>query len=248
MVLQDHFRPPLSVRRHWHAFHNAWATYISSDLNQRLPEGYFAEANVQFGIEIAVATFEAAGSISNDNTSPDEHIDSPARQTSAGWTVPVPTQTIPIAIITDTVEILVFNREAGPTLTGAIELVSPANKDRPAHRDAFVSKCAAYLQQGIGLIIIDVVTDRRANLHDDLLVRLRASGVAPWDAELYAVAYRPVQRAGQPSLDIWQAVVAVGEPLPTLPLWLRGNLYLPIDLDATYHRTCHEQRIMANGV
>jgi hypothetical protein len=47
MALQDHFRPPLSVRRHWHAFHNAWATYISSDLNQRLPEGYFAEANVQ---------------------------------------------------------------------------------------------------------------------------------------------------------------------------------------------------------
>ena len=61
MVLQDHFRPPLSIRRHWHAFHNAWATYISSDLNQRLPEGYFAEANVQFGIEIDVATFEEAG-------------------------------------------------------------------------------------------------------------------------------------------------------------------------------------------
>ena len=60
MALQDHFRPPLSVRRHWHAFHNAWATYISSDLNQRLPEGYFAEANVQFGIEIDVATIEEA--------------------------------------------------------------------------------------------------------------------------------------------------------------------------------------------
>lgn len=58
MSLQDHFHPPLSVRRHWHAFHNAWATYIASDLNQRLPEGYFAEPNVQFGIEIDVATFE----------------------------------------------------------------------------------------------------------------------------------------------------------------------------------------------
>src|SRR5712691_3147394 len=105
MALQDHFRPPLSVRRHWHAFHNAWATYISSDLNQRLPEGYFAEANVQFGIEIDVATFEEAGSISTENAFPDEHIDSPSTETSVGWTVPVPTQTIPIAIITDTVEI-----------------------------------------------------------------------------------------------------------------------------------------------
>jgi hypothetical protein len=58
--LQDHFHPPLSIRRHWHAFHNAWATYIASDLNRRLPEGYFAEPNVQFGIEIDVAAFEAA--------------------------------------------------------------------------------------------------------------------------------------------------------------------------------------------
>ena len=61
MTLQDHFRPPLGVRRHWHAFHNSWATYISADLNRRLPEGYFAEANVQFGIEIDVAAFEESG-------------------------------------------------------------------------------------------------------------------------------------------------------------------------------------------
>ena len=56
MTLLDHFRPPLSTRRHWHAFHNAWATYIAGDLNASLPEGYFAEPNVQFGIEIDVAT------------------------------------------------------------------------------------------------------------------------------------------------------------------------------------------------
>jgi hypothetical protein len=31
MGLLDHFRPPLSNRLHWHAFHNAWATYIASD-------------------------------------------------------------------------------------------------------------------------------------------------------------------------------------------------------------------------
>jgi hypothetical protein len=133
-------------------------------------------------------------------------------------------------------------------LAGVIELVSPANKDRPAHRDAFVSKCAAYLQQGVGLIVVDMVTDRRANLHDELLARLHAPGVAPWDAALYAVSYRPVNRAGQANLDMWQTVVAVGYSLPTLPLWLRGSVCVPVDLDATYHRTCREQRLMANGV
>jgi hypothetical protein len=247
MALQDHFRPPLSVRRHWHAFHNAWATYISSDLNQRLPEGYFAEANVQFGIEIDVATFEEAGMEATRPTASSEGIDYPPTESSTGWSIPAPTHTVPMAILTDTMEVLVFNQEAGPTLAGAIELVSPANKDRPAHRDAFVSKCAAYLQQGVGLVVVDVVTDRRANLHDELLARLHAFGVVPWEAELYVVSYRPVQHAGQPSLDMWQEPVVVGSSLPTMPLWLRGHLCFPVDLEATYNRTCREQRIMANG-
>jgi hypothetical protein len=206
VTLQDHFHPPLSLRRHWHAFHNAWATYIASYLNQQLPEGYFAEANVQFGIEIDVAP-------------------------------------VPLFITTDVVEVLVFDQEAGPTLAGAIELVSPANKDRPAHRDAFVSKCTTYLQQGVGLIVVDVVTDRSANLHEELLARLHSPSEVPLNAELYAVAYRPVIRAGQPSLDIWQEPLGVGRSLPTMPLWLPGSLSLPVDFEATYSRTCQEQRI-----
>ena len=237
MALRDHFRPPLGVRRHWHAFHNAWATYLSSDLNRRLPEGFFAEANVQFGVEIDVAAFEEAGGAPTGE---------PARE--ATWTALAPTQTVPIAILTDVVEVLVFSQEGGPTLAGAIELVSPANKDRPAHRDAFVSKCAAYLQQGIGLVIVDVVTDRKANLHEDLLSRLATAGVVPLEAELYASSYRPVRREGQPTLDIWQEALAVGRPLPTLPLWLRGQLCVPVELEATYDRTCREQRIGGAGV
>ena len=58
MALLDHFHPPLEGRRHWHSFHNAWATSIAAGLNQHLPQGYFAEPNVQFGIEIDVATFD----------------------------------------------------------------------------------------------------------------------------------------------------------------------------------------------
>src|SRR6266702_8813656 len=142
MALQDHFRPPLSIRRHWHAFHNAWATYLAADLNQGLPEGYFAEPNVQFGIEIDVATFEETGRDSFGG----DGMDHKPVASGEGWAAPAPTLTIPISIITDAVAVLVYDREAGPTLAGAIELVSPANKDRPAHREAFVSKCEVYLQ------------------------------------------------------------------------------------------------------
>jgi hypothetical protein len=248
MVLQDHFGPPLGMRRHWHAFPNAWATYIASDLNGRLPEGYFAEPNVQFGIEIDVAAFEEAEGF---HAMPSVWPDGTA---AGGWSAPAPTQTIPLPILTDVVEVLVYGREGGPTLAGAIELISPANKDRPEHRDAFVTKCAAYLQQGLGLVVVDVVTGRRADLHRDLLGRLGASPLSPFPAASalqaggpYAASYRPIERDGQPSLDIWHESLSIGGPLPGLPLWLRGALCLHIDLDGTYNRTCREGRIPVGG-
>src|ERR1700726_3649743 len=93
--LHDPFHPPLSMRRHWHAFHNAWATYLSSNLNRRLPAGYFAEPNVQFGIEIDVATLEESGRV-------------PVEGSPSGlWSPPAPLQTVPFSIITDIVEVTV---------------------------------------------------------------------------------------------------------------------------------------------
>jgi hypothetical protein len=206
-------------------------------LNARLPDGYFAEPNVQFGIEIDVAAF--------DDTEFTPSMVLAAAPVRPGWNAPAPTLTIPLPVITDAVEVLVFDREGGPTLAGAIELVSPSNKDRPANRDAFVTKCAAYLQQGIGLVVVDVVTDRHSHWHDELLRRLSWTEEPTQDTDLSAAAYRPVERSGQSNLDIWQESLGLGLVLPTMPLWLRGNLCLPVDLESTYDRTCREHRITA---
>src|SRR5439155_12505055 len=103
-------------------------------------------------------------------------------------------------------------------LIGAIELVSPANKDRAGHREAFVSKCASMLQEAIGLMIVDIVTDRRADLHAELLKRLNEAITAP-ASDLWAAAYRPWQEGEQTKLEIWHEPLALGRPLPTLPLW-----------------------------
>jgi hypothetical protein len=243
MALLDHFHPPLSLQRHWHAFNNAWATYIAAALNLQLPPGYFAEPNVQFGLEIDVATFdEPLDRLALDRSRRNGGVALTTR-TTAVWTPPAPTQTIPFPLAADQVEVLVFDREAGPTLVGAIELVSPANKDRPAHRDAFVSQCLTYLHQAIGLVVVDIVTARSGNLHDELMARLSAPDPVRSNAELYAVAYRPVSREGEPDLDLWLETLEIGDLLPTMPLWLPGAICLPIELDATYERTCQEQRI-----
>ncbi len=223
IVLLDHFRPPLSNRRHGHSFHNSWATYLPSALNAHLPVGYFAEANVQYGIEIDVAAFEDAAPV---------------------WAPRPPDLSVPVTLAEAVVEVGVFSRSGGPTLAAAIELVSPANKDRPATRDALVSKCAAYIQAGVGVVIVDVVTDRAADLHGELLARLGA-GTSGAGSPLFAAAYRPVERAAAAALDVWHEPLAVGRSLPTLPLWLRGGPCLPVELHATYDRTCREQRVPA---
>jgi hypothetical protein len=156
MPLLDHFHPPLSERRHWHAFHNSWATYLSSQLNALLPSGYFAEANVQFGIEIDVAALEEPGAV----------------LAPSSWSPPPPQASPLFEMSGVVVEVGIFSRSGGPHLAGVVALVSPANKDRPLHREAFVSKCATYLQAGVGLVLVDVVTERAADLHRELLVRL----------------------------------------------------------------------------
>jgi hypothetical protein len=242
-MLQDHFRPPLSTRRHWHAFHNAWATYIASDLNAKLPEGYFAEPNVQFGIEIDVAAFEE----SQQEFANETGVIQLPTESQRRWRPPEATQNVPFLPTTESIEVSIFDSETGPILKGAIELVSPANKDRTAHRTAFVSKCETYLRQGIGLIVVDVVTVRQANLPGELLARLTEGKASSAKLNLYAVAYRAIERNGQPSLDIWQEELAIGSILPTLPLWLRGEICLPVDLATTYERTCREQRITVSS-
>lgn len=226
MPLLDHFHPPLSERRHWHSFHNSWATYLSSQLNTLLPAGYFAEANVQFGIEIDVAAIQEPG----------------AAGTPTGWVPPSPQASHPFELSHVVVEVGIFSRSGGPQLAGAVELVSPANKDRPTHREAFVSKCVTYLQAGVGLVLVDVVTERPADLHRELLVRLGVADPGPGSA-LSGSAYRPVERDGGGTLDVWREPIALGQTLPTLPLWLRGGFCLPVELEATYERTCIEQRV-----
>lgn len=124
---------------------------------------------------------------------------------------------------------------------GAIELVSPANKDRPEARDAFVAKCESLLAAGIGLLMVDVVTNRRANLHELLLDRL-GHAERSGDGQLYAGAYHPVQRHERANVDIWTEKMEIGKALPTMPLFLRGGPCIPVDLNGTYQRTCVEQR------
>src|SRR5437899_1625370 len=69
----------------------------------------------------------------------------------------------------DVYEVQVFDEKRHCRLVAAVEIVSPANKDRPEHRQAFVSKCAGLLREQVSIVIVDVVTTRTQNLYEELL-------------------------------------------------------------------------------
>jgi hypothetical protein len=122
----------------------------------------------------------------------------------------------------------------------AIEIVSPANKDRPEHRRLFTAKCAGLLREGVSVVIVDVVTTRTANLYGELLALIGQPGPSP-GAEplaLYATACRVRPRESDWLLETWAEPLNIGRPLPTLPLWLAADLALPLDLDESYEQSC----------
>jgi hypothetical protein len=249
MPLLDHFQPPLYPRHRWHGFHNAWATYLAAALNGALPPGYFAEPNVQFSLKIdtavlreTVVAYTVSPQLANAEGVNGTH-------DTAVWQPSTPTQSIPFEPAPDHVEVLIYEETGGPTLVGVIELVSPANKDRPAQRNAFTAKCENFLRMGVGLVVIDVVTTYKANLHHALLQRIHSSADEQSNPDtLYMVAYHPVERDGESALDIWYEGLALGQVLPTMPLWLRGGPCMAVALETTYQRTCQEQRISIEPV
>ena len=243
MQLLDHFHPPLSMVRHWESFHARWAAAIADVLNDALlPMEYFAEVQVHVGsrVEVDVGTFaDASAGVSHAQRSGTVRATLAARP----WAPPTPVMIMP-AVFPDSLEVLIFRTETGPTLVAAIALVSQGNKDRQEHRRAFAAKCSSYLQQGIGLMLIDIVTNRQANLHNEVVSLLDAGEqfLLPMEP-LYAMAYRPVRREDTAEIEVWPATLAVGQPLPLLPLPLDKAIFMPLDLGATYTEACERSRL-----
>jgi hypothetical protein len=241
MPLYDHFHPPVEDDLPWDTLHSGWASNLAIALNQRwLTADFVALEHTHLGpsVEIDVGTFER-----DHSPAPSLPNGGPVSTLPQVWAPPAPKATIP-AVFPDTFEVRVYSKKDGRRLVGAIELVSPANKDRPQERRTFVAKCASYLAQGISVVIIDIVTTRHANLHNELIQFLQSPGAnLPEEAHLYATAFRPVLRDEQPQFDVWAEGCAVGAPLPTMPLRLTGDLFVPVELEPTYVETCHQRKL-----
>jgi hypothetical protein len=244
MPLRDHFHPPVSNRHSWEAFHAQWPAMLVTRLAPVLPLGFLAEPRVHLGrfYEIDIGTFETAD---RDELSPDSPGGGGGGVATAPYVAPSPTAVIDADLGEEyEYEVLVFDATRERTLV-AVEFVSPANKDRPEHRRAFVTKCAALLQKGICVSLVDVVTGRQSDLYAELLEMIGRSDPTwqPGETAIYAVSCRPRTVRGRSRLETWAYPLELGRPLPSLPLWLTDGLAISLDLEGSYEETCRALQI-----
>lgn len=240
MPMRDHFQPPMSHIASWEEVHGMWPAVMVQQLFQTLPAGYVAAPRVHRGaqVEIDVATYELDTNRQTPfSSSPTEGNGGAA---TAVWAPPQPTLEIETELPEqDDYEVRVYDETHRRELVAAVEIISPANKDRPENRRAFVAKCAALLQKNVCVSIVDLITARHFNLYTDLLDFIgwsdpTHSPIPP----IYAVTCRARTLGKVPRVATWEYPLSVGIPLPTLPIWLTEELAISLDLEASYEETC----------
>ena len=128
-------------------------------------------------------------------------------------------------------------------VVAVIKVLSLGNKNSRHALRSFVEKTLIFLDQGVSLLIIDLFPPSRRDpqgIHKVIWDEIREKPFElPSDKLLTLVAYT----AGAVK-TAYVEPVAVGEPLPDMPLFLDPDTYILVPLEATYlaaWETCPEE-------
>jgi hypothetical protein len=227
MPIHDWTRVPSGL---FHHFHQMWSASLTTALNDgRLPKGHFAYIEQKTGGPepdiIAVHTGRRA------KPSP-----------GGGTAVLTPPRTKLVARLES--DEAVYARKANRVVirhhlgevVAVIEIVSPGNKDGRDAFESFVRKAVAFLRAGVHLVIVDLFppTPRDPQgVHKAILDGFKDLPFdPPPDKPLTLVGYS----AGDP-LTAYIEPVAVGDPMPDMPLFLTPDEWVPVPLEPTYQAT-----------
>jgi hypothetical protein len=124
-------------------------------------------------------------------------------------------------------------------VVAAVLFVSPQDKRTTARLAAFAERAVGALAHGVHLLIVDLFPPSRRDpqgMHKVIWDRLHDEPFAlPPDKPLTLAAY-----AVGTETVAYVEPVAVGDPLPDMPVFLTGDRYVPCPLEATY-QTAWEQ-------
>jgi len=135
----------------------------------------------------------------------------------------------------------------GPVLVSELDLITPTTKDPANPRvSSFVGERVDSLRTGVGVVIVVIVTSGGGNLHDEISGRFTTDPAALFaeDTSLYAVAYRTRSEGSRTKLESWPHRLTLGGLLPTLPLCIAHDAFVPVDSEATYSEACRRRRII----
>jgi hypothetical protein len=118
-------------------------------------------------------------------------------------------------------------------VVAVIEIVSPGNKGGAAPLRKFTEKAAEFLMAGVNLLIADLFPPSPRDpegIHPVVWEQFdRCDFVLPPGRDLTLVSY-----LGGSSKEAFIEPVAVGFPLPDMPLFLSRDLYVRVPLESTY--------------
>ncbi|HEX5442459.1 MAG TPA: DUF4058 family protein [Pirellulales bacterium] len=214
----------------FHDFHQSWITEIKRALNQgRLPPDYYALAE------------QIAGGLGPDVLT----LQSPTRDAHR---LEDPTCAVALAEHPPQVQFhlraegdwhaakanaVVIRHVSDHRVISILEIVSPGNKSSVHGLHAFVNKAVEMLQSGIHLLVVDVFPPGPRDpqgIHKAIWDEVADNPFAlPANQRLTLAAY-----AARAWPEAFVEAVAVGDRLPDMPLFLSGDFYVPVPLEAAY--------------
>ena len=213
----------------WSSVHQAWITEIVRYLKPRLPEPYRIRMGTTPRMLLSVGGTPDAHVRSVPGADALQLEDAEAGVATATLFQP----DLEIAVPDLDVDLAAFVEHSG-RIVAALELVSPRNKDRPAAREETYARYAAYLHDGVNLVLVDVHAKPDRPTVPDRFSERFGLGRPPLPAP-YAAVYR-VGEDTSPGrrLALWTFPLTVHEPLPTVPVPLTVHSSVGLDLNDTY--------------
>ncbi len=222
----------------FHDFHHAWIEEIKRVLNSgTLPPDYYAMAEQQAGVfGPDVLTLQVGAPATEYSVSHRESSE------NGGTVVTTPPQ-VKLTAETDMEfcrrkqNSVVVRHVSGDRIIAVVEIVSQGNKSSQVAIRAFVDKATQLLLQGVHLLIIDLQAPgpRDPNgIHSVIWYDMTSQEYPQPEKPLTLAAYESGP-AGV-STKAYVQPIAVGDPLPDMPLFLKPGAHVPLPMEATYVR------------
>jgi hypothetical protein len=224
----------------FHHFHHEWISEISRAVNHRLlGTDYYALAEqIAGGLGPDVLTLQRPHS--QEGASAAERISKPAAQPSASTLMLAENPPQARYLITDEPRWYAAKRKSvtirhvsGDRVVAVIEIISPGNKDSQVGLTMFVRKAQDLLEAGVHLSLVDLFPPgpRDPNGIHPVVWGEGSGNTYHFDAAkpLTCASYIAI-----PGARAFVNLVAVGDKLPDLSVFLTPDEYVAVPLEETY--------------